>query len=179
MAIGISDIIEGLMGAGSIMQTVSAYNSATQDKAAYNYQAVVDQNNAQIAQEQSADAIRNGQVEAMTAGLRTAQLEGKQRNMYAAANIDTSQGSPLNVLSDTLFMGKRDASIIMDNANKQAWGDQVQADNYKSNANLLKTRADNTSPWKAGLGTLLTTGGQVASKWYDMNKTTNTPWLQS
>lgn len=173
MAIGIADILTGLMGAGSIMQTVSAYKGAEQDKAAYKYQSVVDSNNSQIAQEQSADAIRNGQVEAMTAGLRTAQLEGRQRNMYAGANIDASQGSPLNVLSDTLFLGRRDAGIIMDNANKKAWGYKVQAQNYKDNAGLLNDRADATDPWKAGLSTLLTTGGTVAAKWYSMDKSQN------
>lgn len=177
MSIGIADILSGLMGAGSIMQTVSAYKGAEQDKAAYKYQSVVDSNNSQIAQEQASDAIRNGQIEAMTAGLRTAQLEGEQRNRYAASNVDPSQGSPLNVLSDTLFLGRRDAGIIMDNANKKAWGSKVQAQNYKNNAGLLKDRADATDPWKTGLSTLLTTGGTVASKWYDMNKSSN--WLNS
>lgn len=179
MAIGFGDFLMGLMGAGSVMQTVSAYNASKQDKAAYNYQAVVDSNNAQLAEQQRADAIRNGQIEAVNAGLHAGQLEGVQRAAFSQANLDASQGSPLNILSDTLFMGRRDATLIMENANKKAWGDEVQAANYRSNASLLRSRADATDPWKAGMATLLTTGGTVASKWYDLNRTKNLPWLNS
>ena len=175
MDIGISDVIMGLMGAGSVMQTVSSYKSAQADKSAYNYQATVDENNAQLAQEQATQAIRAGQTEAMNAGLRTAQLEGEQRARYSQSNVDLQSGSPLNVLSDTLFLGRRDASIIMDNANQTAWGDMVQSGNYKSNAGLLRNRANAVNPGQQALGTLLTTGGTVASKWYDLDKTKNRP----
>lgn len=173
MGIGIGDVLTGLMGAGSVMQTVSAYQTAKSDKNAYNYQAGVDDTNAQLAEQARADAIRNGQIEAVNSGLKTAQLEGDQRARFSQANVDLNSGSPLNVLSDTIFMGKRDAAIIMDNANKRAWADEVQAGNYRSNAKLLRNRADNISPGKQALGTLLTTGGTVASHWYEMDRAEN------
>lgn len=165
-----SDVIKGLMVGGSAMQTISAYKGAQADKSAFKYQATVDENNAILADQQRADAIRNGQIEAVNASMKAGQLEGKQRAAFSQANLDTSQGSPLNILSDTLFLGRRDAGIIMDNANKKARGYDVMAGNDRANAKLLRDRADDTDPWRTGLTTLLTSGGTVASKWYAMDK---------
>ena len=174
-----TDILTGLMGAGAAVQTYNAYQGAKQDKRALSYQATVDENNAKTAGALRADAIRNGQIEAVNAGLRTAQIEGEQRAHFSQSNLDTSQGSPLNILSDTLFMGRRDAAIITDNANKKAWGYDVQAGNDRGNARLLRDRAGTISPEKAALGTALTSGGTVAAKWYEMDKEQNKRELSS
>lgn len=178
--VDLPDVIKGLAGAGSVMQTISAYKGAQQENNALKYQATVDENNAIIAGQLRADAIRNGEIEAVNAGLKTGQLIGKQRAAYSQSGVAIDGGgSPLNVLSDTLFMGRRDASIITDNARKKAWGYDVQAQNDVSNAGMLRDRADANSPWKAGAGALLTSGASVASTWYNLDKQKNKQTLGS
>lgn len=167
---GFADLIQGLMAGGMAMQTWAAYNGAKDTKKAYNYNAAVDENNAQLATQQAHDAITRGQINETNEELKTAQLAGKQRNLMASRGVDLSEGSPLNQLVTTQFMGDRDAAAIATNAGREAWGHDVEAANYRDNAKLLRTRADSVSPWTNAAGTLLTTGGTVASKWYQMDK---------
>lgn len=167
---GFADLLTGLMAGGMAMQTWAAYNGAKDTKKSYNYNAVVDENNAQLADQQAHDAITRGQINETNQELKTAQLAGKQRNLMASRGVDLSEGSPLTVLVSTQFMGDRDAAQIATNAGREAWGHEVEASNYRNNAKLLKTRADSISPFQNAAGTLLTTGGTVASKWYQMDK---------
>lgn len=153
-------------GAGVLMSTSAAYDKSVADKTAYAMQATVANQNAALATANASDAIRRGQTAEVNSQLRTRQLQGTQAAQMAANGMDLGSGSPLSILSDTEFMGGNDAAVIHDNALKEAYGFQVQAANYTSNANLLQYRADMESPNKAAATSLLTGLGNVASRWY-------------
>lgn len=159
------------MGGGTAMSAVGAYNQANAQKSAYTYQSEVDQNNVTIANEQASQALNVGETQEQNQQLKTAQTFGAQRAAMAANGIDLSaSGSAQDVLASTKFMGQRDALTIHDNALRQAWGYQVQAVNSQNSANFMKQAASNISPSSSAFTSLVSGGGQVASKWYDMNK---------
>lgn len=160
-----------MMGAGAASSVVGAYNQANGQKNAYAYQATVDQNNVTIANEQASQALTVGAQEEQNQELKTAQTFGSQRAAMASNGIDLSaSGSAQDVLATTKFMGQRDALTIHDNALRAAWGYSVQATNAQNSANFMKSAADNISPASAAFSSALGSGGQVASKWYDYNK---------
>lgn len=162
----------GLQVAGTVNSLFGASNQAKATQNAYNYQAAVNRNNAQIADWQARDAVTRGQKAEQAQRLRTAQLKGSQRAAMAARGVALDEGSPLNILNDTDYMGELDALTIRDNAEREAWGHRMQAGNYTSDASMLSNRADAESPSSATFGSLLTGAGAVADSWY--RRTTKT-----
>lgn len=173
MSISLSDLsLAGMVG-GAAFSILGAYNSSKSNKKAYEYNAVVEQNNAKFAEMQAQDAIARGHNTEAVSRMQTAQLMGKQRATMAARGIALDEGSPLNILNDTAYMGEHDALVIRDNTAKEAWALRNQSKNYSDNAALLQARAEAENPFMNVAGTLLTTGGQVADRWYRNSKTTN------
>jgi len=162
----IQAISMGAQAYGAVASTAAAYNKSKADKMAYEYQAKVAENNAQVTEWQARDAIVRGQTAEANSRLKTAALKGTQRASMAARGLDLGEGSPLNILTDTDYMGEVDAGIIKDNVAREAWGYRTQGTNYRNNAEMLKFRAGMESPGTAAAGTLLTNAGKVASSWY-------------
>lgn len=160
----------GLQGAGTLMSTVSSYQKSKLDKEAYNIQGSNAETNAMLDDVRSRDAKARGDINAQTSELRTKALLGKQAAQFAANGVVLDYGSPLSTLTDTSFMGGRDAQLIRDNAAKEAWGYDVMATNDRNNAALLRRRAGVESPGRAATTTLLTSAGSVASSWYNMRR---------
>lgn len=153
--------------AGGAAAAYGAYSKSKAEKTAYDIQAQVADNNKQYANWQAEDAIRRGQKSAVATQLKARQLKGSQIASFASRGIDLGEGSALNILTDTDYMGAIDSNTVMDNAAKEAWMYRTQASNYGSNADLLRYRAKSTSGYGEAAGTLLTTAGSVASRWYD------------
>lgn len=157
----------GLQVAGLVSGVFGATNQSKATQQAYNYQATVNRNNAQVAEWQAQDALQRGAKAEQAQRLKVAQLKSAQRAGFAARGIALDEGSPLNILNDTDYMGELDALTIRDNAAKEAWGARTQGANYSSDAAMLGARADAESPLGAGFSTLLTGAGTVASSWYN------------
>lgn len=155
---------------GTILSTVGAYNQASATRSAYQYQAQVDANNAQIAQWQASDAIQRGQTEEQNVRLKTAGLISSQRAQMAANGVDLSEGSPIDILATSKFMGERDALQVKDNALRSAWGYTVQANNQTASSEFNKYAASNVSPITSAGSSLLSGATSVADKWYQYSK---------
>lgn len=165
----------GMDVAGVLTHTLGAYKKSEGEQTAYKFQSKVARNNAEIAEMQAKDAILRGQTNEHNTRLKTANLKGEQIASFAARGLDLGVGSPLDILTDTDFMGERDALLVRDNAAKEVWGLRNTAQNYTSNADLLDWRADQQNPIADAAGTLLTGAGKVASSWYALrNRTTGT-----
>lgn len=157
-----------IIGAG--LSAYSAFSQASAQKGAAEYQAAVQRNNALVATWQAEDAIRRGEADKQRVQTRTAALKGRQRAMLAERGLDLGEGSALDLLSDTDMAGAVDSNTAIDNAAREAFGYKVNAGNHDANAALLKYKADTTNPTGAAMGSLLTSGGQVASSWYSMTE---------
>lgn len=158
----------GAQAVGGLLASKGAYDKSSAERYAYEYQAKVAANNATVATWRAQDAITRGQTETARQQLKTRQIKGAQRAAFAARGVDMGEGSALNILSDTDLMGAVDAATITDNAAKEAWALRAEASNANANAGLLRARAAAENPAGSALGTVLTTGGTVASSWYNL-----------
>lgn len=164
----VGNIGMGAQVLGMITQTAGSYKKSSGEQQGYEYQSKIARNNADITEQQAHDAMLRGQQTENNVRTRTANLKGSQRASLAARGIDLGVGSALNILTDTDFMGERDALIARDNANKEVWGLRTQAQNYQSNADMLAWRSGQQDPVMDAAGTFLTGAGRVASSWYSM-----------
>lgn len=171
----IGNIGTGVQAAGVIASTVGAYNKSESDANAYEYQSKIASNNAMLAEWQASDATRRGATTANLVRQKGAKIKGMQTAEFAARGVDLGIGSPLNILTDTDFNTGVDVATASDNTSKEVYALQMQAANYRSNAGLLKQRADDENPLLAAGGTLLTGAASVASGWYSRNKVPTYP----
>ncbi len=159
-------IIGGSMG----MQAMGAYSSSQAQKAGMKYQAQIAANNATIAQEQASIAIQDGQRQEQTQDLKTGQIYGAQRAAMAANGVDLGEGSANEVLTTTKFMGNRDALTIRDNAMRQAWGYDVQSQNFLDSSAADKAVGDSINPMMSAATSLLGSAASASSTWYAAQK---------
>jgi hypothetical protein len=152
--------------AGAAFTAYSAYSQSSASKNAYEYQAAVNRNNAKIAEWNAQDAARRGEQDEVNARRKIAATMGAQRATLAGRGIDMSEGSALNILTDTAYLGEQDVLTVRDNTAKNVWAARVQASNDRSNAELLQMRADNENPLFSGGASLLTSASKVDPKWY-------------
>lgn len=151
--------------AGLAFTAYSAMQQSAATKDSANYNAAVQRNNAQLAEYQAQDAVTRGDKATEDHMRKVAQLKGTQKASMAARGLDLSEGTPLNILTDTDLFGEIDANTIQTNAAREAWGYRAQGSNSTAQANLYKAQADNQNPLMAGAGTLLAGAGSVADRW--------------
>lgn len=154
-----------MAAAGVVMSAYSAFSQSAANKAAYKYEAAVNRNNAMISEWNAQDAARRGEQDLIDQRRKTAAVMGAQRATLAGRGIDLSEGSALNILTDTEYLGEQDALTVKDNTAKNVWAAKVQANNDRANADLLKMRANNENPLLSGASSLLTGAGKVADSW--------------
>lgn len=146
----------GLQSAGMGSSAFGAFNQASLQKR-------LAEQNAQMAEMAAQDALYQGQIAAHQSQRQHAQLKGSQRASLAANGVELSEGSALNLLTDSDFMKQQDTAMIQLNAARLAWGYRTQGLNYRRQAAF-------SNPLGAGLGSLLGSAGQVAPHWYDRYK---------
>lgn len=209
-----------IMGASAIVGASAARNSAkaqqqsllgdamVSDRSAVtaDNNALVADNNAEIANWQARDAIHMGESQVTTeqrqrqtaldqSDTQTATTKSRQKVALAGNGVDITQGSAVDVLTSTDYVGAlnkqnindaaaRNTTVIRDNAIKNAWGYSTQAISYQNTAS--NDRADaalyrydaqrqragvsGISANKAAAVSLLGSAGQVASSWYAQGK---------
>ena len=175
----LKNIALGTMVAGAIGETYASYRKSSAEKTGYEYQSKVAKSNEKIAEYQAADALTRGAATVQAIQLKKAQTMGTQRAIFGSRNVALDEGSALNILADTAFMGARDEAIAVDNAAKEAWALRVQAGNYASNAAFIEQRGEAQSPLTDAGATALAATGRVASLWYAMRTRTSaatSPW---
>ena len=142
---------------GSFINAVGTFSNARASRNTANA-------NADYADVQARDAIRRGRREESDRRRATRQLVGRQRASLAARGVDITEGSPLEILVSTELMGELDAATIRENAAREAEGHRTVARNYR-------TEAGSTNPFLSATGSLLTSAGAVADRWYQYSKT--------
>ena len=151
--------------AGLAFSAYSAMQQSQASKDSANYNAAIQRNNATIAEYQAKDAVARGDKATEDHMRKVAQLKGSQKASMAARGLDLSEGTPLNILTDTDLFGEIDANTIQTNAAREAWGYRAQGSNSTAQANLYKAQADNQNPLMAGATSLLSNAGSVADRW--------------
>lgn len=174
----------GVMGFGAITQAQgakaqasSAKDAAYQQQASLLYQEKVDKNNAQIAEWQRQDSIRQGNRQEQDMRMQAAQFRSRQKTGIAANGIALDSDTALDILTSTDYLTERDAMTIQDNALRQAWGYEVQKTNFSDNAQVRQyeaarvgANAASISPGRAFTTSLLGSATAAAPSLYGMYK---------
>lgn len=147
----------GLRVAGSIQQGREA-------RAQANYQAQVNERNAEIQRQRIADARRRGKILANIHRGRVGELIGTQRATFAGSNVDVSSGTVNAFLEDSRVEGELDARIIENNAIREAYGYQVAEQNYRAQADLARFRG-RSAERNSLLGAAFALGQGIYNNW--------------
>jgi|GEM_PF-6561941 len=173
IAVGVSAVAAGATAA---VQADAAQKQANYQAQLDNNAAIVAANNAKLANWKRSDALQRGEVAAQTAMLERRQLIGRQRASLAASGVDMTQGSALDLLASTEYLGQIEVNNIQSNAAREAWGYDLESNNYinQSNIEIANSgfeawRSKNSNPGVAGgmafAGSLLSSASLYAGSY--------------
>ena len=141
---------EALFLTGAGVSALGGLSAADQQADALGY-------NEKVAKLQAEDAKARGHLDVLRLRLDLRKLIGSQRVQAAAQGIAIDDGSALQAQTDAAFMAELDAETIRNNAAREAWGYQVQAHKFATQAQQVKAAATNNA-----IAGLLGAGAQVA-----------------
>jgi general stress protein YciG len=134
---------------------ISAYGSykagKAAKKAAYS-EAEREEWNAQVADLQADDAIVRGADEESRFRQNVRRLVGTQRASFAGQGVEVNQGSARDVQDDARYLGELDALQIRANAQREAWGFKVEAEDRRRGAEIARrggNAANTAGKWNA------------------------------
>lgn len=125
-------LVGGMMGAQNARQE-GAFNAGMLNR------------NAALKEQAAQESIFAGNTSADWQRVRTGQAIGTQRAVQAANGIDVNSGSAAQLQDDTAMIGELDALTIQNNAAREAFGYQRQADQDRMNAIQTKINAGNNA----------------------------------
>lgn len=137
---------------GGVMAAQGAHAAASAQKAAAEY-------NAKVATIQAQSALDRGDLEAQRVGMKVASIRGQQQATLAANGVDLDSGSPAALIEQTDYFGLQDQATVVNNSRNEAAG-------YSQRAQMAQAQADSINPAMAGASSLLTSGGQLADRWF-------------
>lgn len=148
--------------AGAAVSAVGAYGQSQSQKKALGYQQEQAEQNAQLQAMYAQEAIADGNREAQARMAKTSQIKATQTAAAAANGLDVSQGTPQSILDDTQYFGDIDVANIKYNAQRKAWGFDVEGNNMSNTAAMYGAQAYNINPLMNGL---MAGAGSIASNW--------------
>jgi hypothetical protein len=153
---------------GAAMQTVGAYYGAAGEKISLELQSKLDEINAKMADTRARDTYAKGEREYGISRLKTGALKSGQRVALADAGFDLGYGTAADILTSTDVVGEIDATTILANTAREAWGHRMDAVGLRSSAAVNRSAAKSINPTLSAVATLLTAGGQVAGQYYSL-----------
>lgn len=167
----------GAKAASARTQAKAQQTSLLYDSQVADNNAIIADNNKQVAEWQALDAVRQGDLAVQGNQMQTAQVKSSQRTALAASGTDINEGSNNDILSTTDWVAATDQQTIRDNALRTAWGYRTMGVDYanmasanRDSASNLRGGANSISPNGAVGVSLLGSATQVASTWYNMKK---------
>lgn len=137
---GITATITSIIAAG--VSAYGSYESGQSQKEAAEYNAEVQRNAAKA-------EIQSGNIKAQEMRDKARRIAGTQAATFGAAGLDTTSGTPSDIITETRMFGELDALRAINNAESAAYGLKAQ-----SELDLFQGRA-------AARGGMLTAGGTL------------------
>ena len=158
--------------ASTAFQAIGQYQAGRAERKAANYQAAVQENNAQMAEYAAEDALRRGEEEKGAIRRRSLLARGQGRSSFAAGNILLGTGSQLLWEDDMDDVLASDLNTTDYNARMEAWSNRYQGANMRADAGAL--RAQGRSAARAGrmgaFTSLLGGGASAAYQHYSLTR---------
>lgn len=123
-----------LIAGSTALSAYSAYSQGQAASASADYQSQVAERNEEIQRQRVADAHIRGGIAARRFRDQVKGLEKTQTAHFAGQNIDVNSATVQDFLTNTRADGELDARIIENNALREAYGYEVDAENYRSQA---------------------------------------------
>lgn len=142
--------------AGGAMSTVGSYYAARGQKSSLQFQARIDEINAQMADASARDVLRRGERQEQSQRMSTAQLRSRQRAVMGASGVDLGSETAAAILTSTDYLGEMDANEIKANAMRDAFGLRMDAGNYRASASMNRATSKAINPLMQATGTFLT-----------------------
>lgn len=156
--------------ASGVMTAAAQRRNAIAQSQQSHYQAAVARNNQIAAEHAARDAEARGRQTAADIRRKQSAVTGAQRAQLAAAGVDVSSGTALSLTEETAGLAAQDIAVARNNAAREALGFRNQGSNFNAEVGLRQSAGANAlaSGNAAATGTLLTTAGSAATKWYDL-----------
>lgn len=138
--------LPALFLAAGATSAVGAAISGQSQKNALGYQAAVMRNNAKYAEDRRKDAIDAGHAAVAKHRRDTVAFRGRQVASMSESGLSLDSESFGNILDTTDRLSDIDAMTILRNADRQAYGFAVEAQNQRSSAEMMDRQADGISP---------------------------------
>ncbi|WEJ86876.1 MAG: hypothetical protein P0Y63_16185 [Klebsiella huaxiensis] len=151
------------------MSAMQAYNQRQEGK----YTQAVANQNADIAEAQAQDSINRGNIQAEEVRRRNRQAAGTQAATMGATGADLASGNALDIFGDTAQFGTLDALTTVNNAQREAYGYQVQSMNATAQGNAARSQS------RAAVTQTLLSAPLKAYGAYQMGGGTWSPFTQS
>lgn len=159
-----------LQATGAASSAVSSFYGAKSERSRLGFEADMADINARMAERTAERTLEAGRREVQRSRMQTAALKGRQIAAMGANGIALDEGSAVQVLAGTDYLGELDTNAIEANAIAQAWGHRIEATNIRSQVRSNRAAAGAISPRAAAATSLLGSTGSVASSWYSLNK---------
>lgn len=160
-----------LAGAGIAGSAVNAYGQLQTARAQsdlYNFNAQVSEQNALIAEQKGRWAAETGNQDVAASQMKTAAKVGSIKANQGASGVEIGTGSNADVITSTKEIGALDALTIRSNAARQAYGYTTEAYSDRTQEQLDKMAADNsTKAGYIGAGTTLLSGVAKGEQYYN------------
>lgn len=127
--------VQAMFSWGAMAQSENAnYNEM-------NFNKVVAENNATLADNAAADAITRGQANEQIINMKGAQTEGSQKVAIASSGVDLQSGTAMDLLAGTAAITAYDAKTAQANAGREAWDWKNKAQQIRKQSELDERKA--------------------------------------
>lgn len=156
-----------LSAAGGVIGAIGSIGAGQSQKAAYEYQAQVQANNAIIQRQNAQWAEQSGGAAQERQLLQNRATVGAIKSAQAASGLDVNIGSPVDVRASAAELGELDALTIGSNTARQVYGYETAAQGADASS-VMSRRAGSAAETAGYLGafTSLIGGATSASSNY-------------
>lgn len=149
---------------------IGSFFGAKQQRQDLNFQANMAEINAGLYDLKAKDAMQQGIAAEQQYRMKTAQEKGSSRVKAASRGIDLSSDVVVNELTTQDYITEIDTNTIQANTIKSAFGYKTEAQNQRSQANMMRTSANSINPAMATFNSLLGGATDIASTWHGQKK---------
>lgn len=135
---------------GSLVQATGDIFSGLSEQGAANAQKNIARTNAEIAEQNAGLVMEAGESQASNIGMRNKAQAGAIKTAQAASGVDLSSKSSTDVATSQQALGLYDTMTARSNAAREAFGYKTKAQDFRNEAALAKTRA-NQAMFASGL----------------------------
>lgn len=165
---------KGMLGvtmiAGAIGDMANTYYGAKMANATLRHQAFMSDLDAKQAELAAQTEMQRGVFDVGRITLAHKQRKGARRASMAAAGVDLTSASAIEVVASEELIKEIDVNTTMSNAVRAAYGYKTAAVNASNAAIIGRASSGANSPFAASMASLAGRSGSMAERWYTLNK---------